>query len=154
MADQQAYLREITVQIQDPLPEERAEEAAALWQTAGLTRPWNDPVADCMQALRSPASTVLWVEDPGGSASSVAGTALVGEDGHRGWVYYVAVDEALRGRGIGAQLIRAAEQWLEGRGVRKLMLMVRAENHAVQEFYRGLGYEPQDVMTMGRWLRD
>lgn len=145
---------ETTVQIQDPLPQELAEEAAALWQAAGLTRPWNDPVADCLQALRSPASTVLWVEDSGGSASSVAGTALVGEDGHRGWVYYVAVDEALRGRGIGAQLIRAAEHWLQDRGVRKLMLMVRAENRAVQEFYRGLGYEPQDVMTMGRWLSD
>ena len=140
----------------DPLPEERVEQAAALWQAAGLTRPWNDPVADCLHALRSPASTVLWVEqeDPSGSPSSVVGTALVGEDGHRGWVYYVAVDEALRGRGIGAALMRSAEEWLAARGVGKLMLMVRAENHAVQEFYRGLGYEPQDVMTMGRWLRD
>ena len=136
----------------DPLPEERVEQAAALWQAAGLTRPWNDPVADCPHALRSPASTVLWVEqeDPSGSPSSVVGTALVGEDGHRGWVYYVAVDEALRGRGIGAALMRSAEEWLAARGVGKLMLMVRSENHAVQDFYRSLGYEAEDVITMGR----
>jgi hypothetical protein len=65
-----------------PLPEAPVAEAVALWEEAGLTRPWNDPFADCRRALRGPDSTVLAMRDPAG----VAATAMVGHDGHRGWV--------------------------------------------------------------------
>ena len=60
----------------------------ALWQRAGLTRPWNDPTSDIAFARRGANATILI----GRSENKIAATAMVGHDGHRGWVYYVAVD--------------------------------------------------------------
>jgi GNAT superfamily N-acetyltransferase len=108
----------------------------ALWHAAGVTRPWNDPVADLAFARRGPHSTVLVAERDG----RVVATAMVGEDGHRGWVHYVAADPALQGGGLGRAIMGAAEDWLRGRGVWKVQLLVREGNEAVRQFYERLGY--------------
>lgn len=79
--------------------------AAALWAEAGLVRPWNDPHADARRALAAPASTILAARDGG----QLVGTAMVGHDGHRGWVYYLAVAVDRRGQGIARVLMVAAE---------------------------------------------
>ena len=134
--------------IADLVPEE-IEEAVALWTAAGLTRPWNDPRADIDLALRSPGSTVLRARRGG----RLVATAMVGSDGHRGWVYYLAVVKECRGEGIGTAMMRAAEAWLTARGVPKLHLLVRATNTGVVDFYRRLGYEPSDTLMMMRWLK-
>ncbi len=60
-----------------------AAAVIALWQSAGLTRPWNDPQTDFRLSITGPASTVLLAENEAG----LAGTIMVGFDGHRGWVY-------------------------------------------------------------------
>ncbi|GAA1172284.1 GNAT family acetyltransferase [Nesterenkonia xinjiangensis] len=136
------------------LPRDLVPTAAALWHEAGLTRPWNDPEADCLRALDGEESTVLCLR-PGGESSSpeeLLGTVMVGHDGHRGWIYYLAVPVTLRGQGIGERLVRAAETWLQERGIPKLMLMVRRENTTVREFYDRLGYSEQEVVTLGRFL--
>lgn len=124
------------------------EEVVALWQAAGLTRPWNDPVADFERAIGGATSAILLLREGG----VVLGTAMVGEDGHRGWVYYLAVAEAARGRGHGRALMAAAESWLRARGCPKLQLMVREGNDAAIGFYRALGLAPQPVVTLGRFL--
>lgn len=77
---------------------------------------------------------------------------MVGHDGHRGWIYYLAVRTAHRGEGLGARLVHAAEDWLSRRRVPKVMLMIRSENADVREFYDRLGYSEQDVVTLGRFL--
>ena len=124
------------------------DDAVALWQRVGLTRPWNDPAADLRNALDGPSSTVLaWVED-----DRLVGTAMVGVDGHRGWVYYLAVDPDAQGSGIGRRLMTAAEAWVRDRGIPKLMLMVRSDNAAVIGFYTSLGYQVDDVVSLGRRL--
>jgi hypothetical protein len=74
-----------------------AADAAALWEATGLTTPWNDPLADFERALRGPTSAVLGMREDG----RLVGTAMVGHDGHRGWVYYLAVDRAGRARASG-----------------------------------------------------
>jgi GNAT superfamily N-acetyltransferase len=79
------------------LPMDRADEAVALWRETGLTRPWNDPYADLMRAVGGPCSTVLAAVDDG----VLNGTAMVGHDGHRGWVYYLAVRSDHRRAGLG-----------------------------------------------------
>lgn len=119
-----------------------------LWQAAGLTRPWNDPDADFHRAVAGATSTILLLRD----GEALLGTVMVGEDGHRGWVYYVAVAEAARGQGHGRALMAAAESWLRARGCPKLQLMVRDGNDAAIGFYRALGLEPQPVVTLGRFL--
>lgn len=120
----------------------------ALWQEAGLTRPWNDAGTDFDRAVTGVASTILLLR----AREALLGTAMVGEDGHRGWVYYVAVAEAARGQGHGRTLMAAAESWLRARGCPKLQLMVREGNDAAIGFYRALGLEVQPVVTLGRFL--
>ncbi len=123
----------------------------ALWQACDLARPWNDPAADIEFCLRS-ENSVLFV---GVSAdqSKVCATAMVGHDGHRGWVYYVAVAPDLQGKGAGREMMAHAEKWLSERGVPKAMLMVRETNKKVVGFYRRLGYEVEERVLMARWLK-
>jgi ribosomal protein S18 acetylase RimI-like enzyme len=120
----------------------------ALWEEAGLTRPWNPPAADLQRALDTDTSTVLCAR----VGDRVAATVMVGHDGHRGWVYYLAVAHADRGTGLGRTLMQAAEAWLVERGVVKVQLMVRETNTAVTGFYDRLGYADADVRVLAKRL--
>ena len=124
------------------------DEAAivALWQASGLTVPHNDPVADFRFALGKPNSDIFVLDD-------VSGSAMVGHDGHRGWLYYVAVAPNRRRQGLGRALVIAAEAWLKERGVPKAHLMVRETNQAVADFYKHLGYDPMPRINMQKWLK-
>lgn len=127
-----------------------ADEAAvvALWQRCGLTRPWNPPVADFRRALEEASSAVLvWR-----AGEAIAGSVMVGDDGHRGWIYYLAVSPEQRRHGIGRALMTAAEDWLRARGVAKLQLMVRDGNDAALRFHAALGLEVQQVAVLGKFL--
>ena len=129
----------------------RAEDEAplvALWEACGLTRPWNPPAADIALVRRSGHGDILVACDD----DAVVGSVVVGHDGHRGWVYYLAVAAERRRGGVGRRLMAAAEAWVAARGVRKLELMIRDGNAAVAEFYARLGYEPEPVQVMSRWL--
>ncbi|MFM5923559.1 MAG: GNAT family acetyltransferase [Novosphingobium sp.] len=127
-----------------------ADRAAvvALWQAAGLTRPWNDAISDFDLALAGPASTILLAHE----GPDLVGSVMVGFDGHRGWVYYLASAPQRRGQGVGRALMQAAEMWLQERGCPKIQLMVRGDNAAAKGFYAAIGYELQDVVTIGRRL--
>lgn len=131
-----------------PLSAHDAERAATLWRAADLTRPWNDPVADFQRALGSATSTVLGTCDDG----ELVGTVMAGYDGHRGWLYYLAVAKSHQGRGLGRELTRSAEEWLVQLGAVKVQLMVRDTNAAVLAFYQHLGYETSEVAVLGRWM--
>lgn len=120
----------------------------ALWHACGLTRPWNDPAADYHRALATENATILLAR----SDDRLAGSVMVGHDGHRGWVYYLAVVTGARGQGVGRSLMIAAEAWLIGRAVPKVQLMIRAGNDAALGFYEKLGLERQDVVVLGRFL--
>jgi ribosomal protein S18 acetylase RimI-like enzyme len=123
-------------------------EVISLWQRCGLTRPWNDPAADIAMARREANSTVLLGREKGTLLASV----LVGHDGHRGWVYYVAVDPNHRLRSYGRNIMSAAEHWLRARGIEKLQLMIRADNDKVRAFYRSLDFLEQERVVFAKWL--
>ncbi|UYY58441.1 GNAT family acetyltransferase [Sphingomonas sp. S2-65] len=127
-----------------------ADQVVALWRACGLTRPWNDPAADFTLALRTQTAAVLVARD----AAQAVGSVMVGFDGHRGWIYYLAVDLSHRGAGLGRALMAAAEAWLKVRGCPKVQLMVREDNEAALGFYQALGMERQPVVTLGRFLND
>lgn len=120
----------------------------ALWQACDLTRPWNDPAADIALARRSENSTIL----VGREGAIIVATAMVGHDGHRGWVYYLAVDPDQRRKGYGLAMMGAAETWLRKRGIEKLQLMVRPDNLQVETFYQSLGYREQERVIYAKWL--
>lgn len=121
----------------------------ALWEACGLTRPWNDPRRDARLAIEGTTSAILGLREEGILIASV----MVGFDGHRGWVYYLAVAPERRREGSGRRLMDAAEAWLRARGAPKLQLMVRAGNGAALGFYEALGLERQEVVILGRFLR-
>ena len=130
------------------LPPHLSAEAVSLWQACGLTRPWNDPAEDLHRAMRGADSTVLACLRDG----QLLATAMIGHDGHRGWVYYLAVLESERRLGLGRTLMTSCEEWAVGRGIPKLQLMVRAGNEPVISFYARLGYEKNEVVVLGRRL--
>jgi ribosomal protein S18 acetylase RimI-like enzyme len=125
-----------------------ADQVVTLWERCGLTRPWNDPRADFSRALAGATSTVLIARD----GETVTASVMVGDDGHRGWVYYLAVAPDRRGRGLGRAAMAAAEAWLRMHGAPKVQIMVRDGNEAATAFYRALGYEAQPVAVFGRFL--
>ena len=86
-------------------------------------------------------------------APDATSVVMTGFDGHRGWVYYLAVSPEHRRKGLGRALMVAAEAWLRERGAPKIQLMVREENEALG-FYEALGLERQKVVTLGRFLGD
>jgi ribosomal protein S18 acetylase RimI-like enzyme len=131
-----------------PLRDGDADAVAALWGRCGLTRPWNDPHRDIALAMRGPNSTIL----AGRQGEVIVATVMVGHDGHRGWVYYVGVDPAQQGSGVGRALMTAAEDWLRLRGLQKVELLIRTENDKVQRFYETLGYEVEPRIVMSKWL--
>jgi ribosomal protein S18 acetylase RimI-like enzyme len=131
----------------EPLPRDQYDAAIRLWHDSGLTRPWNDPEADLQRAVSGSTSAVLAAL---GDDGCLVAAAMVGHDGHRGWVYYLAVDDAERGRGLGRRMMEACEAWVQSRGIPKIQLMVRATNQAVLGFYEHLGYIDADVVVLGR----
>ncbi len=131
--------------------EEDEAETVALWQACGLITSYNDPHADFRFARAGVASEVLVAED---GAKQLVGSVMVGHDGHRGWLYYVGSHPTLRSRGVGRDLVRAAEAWLSDRGVRKAQLLVQQSNVGVVGFYERLGFEPSGAVVMQRWLAE
>lgn len=121
----------------------------ALWDACGLTRPWNDPNSDIDRSTAARESTVL----VGSVDRKLVGSIMAGHDGHRGWVYYLAVDPDYRGHGFGRELMEEAGLWLASRGAPKLELMVRDGNDSAARFYEALGFERQDVTVYGKWLK-
>ena len=124
------------------------DEVIALWEVCDLTRPWNDPVTDYRLALGNETSAILLAHHEGQLVASV----MTGFDGHRGWVYYLAVAPDARKQGLGRHMMAAAEQWLSESDSPKIQLMVRDENEQALGFYKALGYELQPVVTLGRKL--
>jgi len=132
-----------------PYSEEDEPAVAKLWRQAFPDAPaWNRPENDIHRKL-AVQRELFFVALLG---DELVGTAMAGYDGHRGWVYYVAVSPAHRRQGIGTQLMRRVEAELAQIGCPKLNLQVRATNTQVVAFYRKLGYQIEERISMGKHL--
>jgi ribosomal protein S18 acetylase RimI-like enzyme len=131
--------------------EERDEPAVIqLWNAIfPEDRPWNDP-AEIIRRKRAVQRELFFVAVVD---ADVVGTALGGYDGHRGWVYHVAVSPAHRRLGIGSALLRRVEDALCRAGCPKINLQVHAGNAGVVAFYEQLGYRVEERISMGKPLR-
>jgi GNAT superfamily N-acetyltransferase len=108
-----------------PIQDGDVDAVVALWEACDLLRPWNDPHADIARARATPQSEIFVMSDPDGT---IIASAMAGDDGHRGWPYYVAVSPDRRGEGLGKTIMAHAEAWLKTRGVIKVNLMIRGGN--------------------------
>lgn len=124
-------------------------EVIQLWKNVFPETPlYNDPIKDIQNKLIiQPGLFLVAVND-----HLLVGTAMAGFDGHRGWIYYLAVDPAYRRNGIGTALMKKAEDLLIQMGCPKLNLQIRAENSTPQAFYEKLGYSVEERISMGKKL--
>ena len=131
-------------------PYQASDEAAvvALWQACELTRPWNDPHKDIARKLQVHPELFLVGEVQGHLMAS----AMFGYEGHRGWVNYLAVSPGHQKQGHAKALMQQGEALLLARGCPKINLQVRASNAAVLAFYQSLGYQDDQVVSMGKRL--
>ncbi len=83
---------------------------------------------------------------------TVVGTAMAGYDGHRGWIYSLAVHPEHRKRKIGSMLLSHAEKALVARGCVKINLQIMEGNEAVEAFYIANGYATEKRISMGKRL--
>ena len=121
-----------------------------LWQQCGIVRSWNDPHKDITRKLTTQSELFL----VGEIDDIPVATVMAGFDGHRGWVNYLAVSPEYQRKGLGRKLMQYVERCLVERGCPKLNLQIRAENDAVVKFYQGLGYDVDDVVSMGKRLSE
>jgi ribosomal protein S18 acetylase RimI-like enzyme len=126
------------------------EALVRLWSLCGLIRPWNDPYRDIDRKLTWDAPNLVVLED----ADELIGSVMVGYEGHRGWVNYLAVHPGRQRQGLGRLLMDEAERRLRELGCAKVNLQIRTSNEATAEFYRRIGYAVDDVVSMGRRLED
>jgi ribosomal protein S18 acetylase RimI-like enzyme len=130
-----------------PYGSEHFEGVKTLWQEAFPDDPpWNKAEVAIPAKLAVQRELFLVALD----GALVIGSIMAGYDGHRGWLYAVAVLHSRRRQGVGAALVRAAEDRLRSMGCGKINLQVRATNAAVVEFYKRLGYVIEERTSMGR----
>ena len=125
-----------------------ADAVIALWDICGLLRPWNDPQKDIARKMTD-RNGAFWVAT---SSKDVIAAVMVGYDGHRGSINYLAVAPEFQRTGVGARLMQSAEAFLVDLGCSKVGVCVRKDNDAVLAFYDGRGYAMDDVHLLGKRL--
>lgn len=130
-------------------------QVIALWERCGLVRPWNVPAADLAAKLAFQPELLFVAEDPRSTDDDerrIVGSVMAGYEGHRGWINYLAVDPRLRRAGLGRALMERAEVALRALGCPKINLQVRTDNSDVVAFYRALGFEIDEAVSLGKRL--
>src|SRR5438067_382608 len=107
-------------------------EVVRLWERCGLTRAWNDPAKDIARKRRVQKDLFL----VGTIDGALVASAMVGYDGHRGWVNYLAVDPGHRRRGLASAMMTEAERRLRALGCAKINLQIRRDNLEAVAFYK------------------
>ncbi len=131
-------------------PYQPTDEAAvvALWQACGLVAPQNDPHKDIARKLGVNPEWFLVAEADG----RIVGTVMVGYEGHRGWINYLAVEPARQRGGLGKTLMDEAERRLRAAGCPKINLQVRPTNRGVIAFYERIGFSVEGSVSLGKRL--
>jgi ribosomal protein S18 acetylase RimI-like enzyme len=123
---------------------------AALWRACFPDDPPRNRAEAAIPAKLAQDDGLLFVAE--GAEDEVLGTVMAGYDGHRGWLYAVAVAPAQRQRGIGRALVEHACAALAARGCGKVNLQVRDGNEHVLAFYEQLGFAREPRVSLGRVL--
>lgn len=131
-------------------PFDRRDEAdlVALWEACDLVAPQNNPHKDIRRKLKVNPEWFLVGELEG----KLIATCMVGYEGHRGWINYLAVGPEYQRRGFARQMMARAEQILHAAGCPKINLQVRSTNIGVIAFYERIGYRQDPVTSLGKRL--
>lgn len=125
-------------------------ELIQLWITCKLVNPKNNPENDIDRKLESGTGWIYIGEE----GNRIVASAMVGYEGHRGWINYLAVLPAFQKNGYGRQIMEKAEKELVKIGCPKINLQIRKGNKSVIKFYERLGFVEDEVVSMGKRLVD
>jgi ribosomal protein S18 acetylase RimI-like enzyme len=126
------------------------DAVVALWDQCGLIVPWNDARRDIERKLKIQRELFL----VGVTNDTIVATIMGGYEGHRGWLNYLAVSPGYRNCGYGSAMVKAVEEKIALLGCPKINLQVRTTNTEVITFYRSLGYKVDDVIGLGKRLKN
>jgi ribosomal protein S18 acetylase RimI-like enzyme len=145
--DRQGFFQYGARVIIEPYSDGHFAGVKALWEEVFPDDPPRNgaEISIAAKASEHPELFLLALED-----GRVIGSVMAGYDGHRGWLYRVAVARAVRHRGVGAALVQEAERRLWALGCVKINLQVRGTNQGVTSFYKSLGYVVEDRISMGK----
>ena len=122
-----------------------------LWsEVFGYQAAHNDPELAIEKKVGVEDGLFFVAED---SSKRVVGTVMGGYDGHRGWIYSLAVAPGVRRGGIGSAMVAHVEAVLAEMGCPKINLQIVTDNAAVASFYEKLGYSIEPRISMGKCLR-
>ena len=120
-----------------------------LWQECNLVVPQNDPIEDIQKKLDfQPDLFLIALRD-----GQLIGSVMVGYEGHRGWLNYLAVSPKHQKRGYGRKLVDKAIMELRKLDCLKVNIQVRNSNRSAIEFYKHLGFQDDNVVSLGMRLR-
>ncbi len=131
-----------------PFVRDDIEATVELWRRSDLLNPNNEPRRDIeRKLLDSPWGFFVMVDE-----GDIIGSIMVGYDGHRGWVNYLACHPDHRRKGVATALLNTAREVLLKRGCPKINLQVRAGNISAINFYESMGYTEDQVRSFGLGL--
>ena len=128
-------------------PDDTAE-VIDLWGECGLIVPWNDPQTD-IDRKYTDSPQLFFV---GEMENELVASCMAGYDGHRGWIYFLAVKTSQQRRGLASMLVNHVEVELVKLGCPKVELMVRKTNDRVISFYKSIGFDPDPVIVLSKRL--
>ena len=125
-----------------------ATDVIDLWRECGLIVPWNNPQTDIDRKYADSAQMFF----AGELENELVASCMAGYDGHRGWIYFLAVKGSQRRKKLASMLVRYAEAELVKLGCPKVELMVRKTNNKVISFYKSIGFDPDPVIVLSKRL--
>ena len=131
------------------LPDDKVR-VITLWQECGLIVPWNNPETD-VERKHSDSPELFFVGEMNGE---LIASCMGGYDGHRGWIYFLAVKQSHRNRGVASKMVEHVESALVDMGCPKVELMVRNSNEGVIAFYNKNNYKSEAVVVLSKRLID
>lgn len=135
------------MEIRNYTPQDK-NNLVALWKRVFPNDPPHNEPSRVID-LKLAVDDLIFVAEDG---KDLTGACIAGYDGHRGWLYAVAVSPDHRRKGVGTELIHTAMTALKEIGCPKVNLQIRADNTAVAAFYKSLGFFVEERMSMGRHL--
>jgi ribosomal protein S18 acetylase RimI-like enzyme len=120
-----------------------------LWQTVFPDDPPHNEPSSVIEAKLKVDDLIFVAE----SEDKLIGACMAGYDGHRGWLYAVAVDPAHRRKGVGEKTVQHTLRALKDLGCIKANLQIRSTNTEVAAFYQALGFTVEDRMSMGSFIK-
>ncbi len=126
------------------------DQVVALWRDVFPDDPPHHDAVEIIRLKTADQPDLFFIATKG---PTIVGTIMAGYDGHRGWIYRVAVSPRHQRQGIGSALMRHAVDALVNRGAPKINLQVRATNQGVVAFYKRLGFVVEERISMGKRIK-